>query len=156
MKRQFWDIFIVDSLIGNYDRHNGNWGILVNDEKQEMKMAPIYDCGSCLYAQLTDEQMEEILKSKTEINNRVYNRPTSTITENEKRINYYEFISSLKNQDCNDALKRIINKIDINKIEQEIDNMPMISETRRIFYKIIIKERYKIILKGSYNKLKNN
>ena len=64
LKRQFWDIFIIDSLIGNYDRHNGNWGILVNDDTQEMKMAPIYDCGSCLYAQLTDEQMQEILKIK--------------------------------------------------------------------------------------------
>ena len=48
LKQYFWDIFIVDALIGNYDRHNGNWGILVNDETQEVKMAPIYDCGSCL------------------------------------------------------------------------------------------------------------
>ena len=55
---------IVDGLIGNYDRHNGNWGVLVNDETQEIKLAPIYDCGSCLYSQLTDEQMEEILRTK--------------------------------------------------------------------------------------------
>lgn len=27
-----------------------------------MKIAPIYDCGSCLYSQLTDEQMQEILR----------------------------------------------------------------------------------------------
>lgn len=24
--RNFWDIFIADALIGNTDRHNGNWG----------------------------------------------------------------------------------------------------------------------------------
>ena len=31
-KEKFWDMFIIDSLIGNTDRHNGNWGFLVNKE----------------------------------------------------------------------------------------------------------------------------
>lgn len=26
LKENFWDMFIVDCLIGNIDRHNGNWG----------------------------------------------------------------------------------------------------------------------------------
>ena len=91
---------------------------MVNDDTQEIKMAPIYDCGSCLCSQLSDEQMKEIIKNKSEINDRIYNRPTSTITENDKRINYYEFISSLKNEDCNQALKRIVPKIDMAKICQ--------------------------------------
>lgn len=153
LKKQFWDIFIVDSLIGNYDRHNGNWGILVNDNTQEMKMAPVYDCGSCLCSQLSDAQIEEILNDKSEFNNRIYNKPTSTITENDKRINYYNFISSLKNTDCNKALERIVNKIDMNKIEEEIDNMPIITDIRKKFYKSLLKGRYEIILKKSYNKL---
>lgn len=155
LKQHFWNIFIIDGLIGNYDRHNGNWGILVNDEEQKMKMAPIYDCGSCLYSQLTDEQMEEILKSETEINNRVYNRPTSTITENDKRINYYDFIYSLKYKDCNDALKRMIKCIDMEKIEKEINDMPIISDVRKKFYKVLLNRRYDIILKKSYDKLNN-
>ena len=28
----FWNIFIIDALLGNFDRHNGNWGFLY-DEK---------------------------------------------------------------------------------------------------------------------------
>lgn len=153
LKEHFWNMFIVDGLIGNYDRHNGNWGVLVNDETQEIKIAPIYDCGSCLFSQLTDEQMSKILMNQSEINNRVYNRPTSTITENSKRINYYDFISSLKDDDCNEALKRIMTQIDMIKIEQEIDSMLIISDIRRKFYKIMINERYEKILKYSYNKL---
>lgn len=156
LKEHFWNMFIIDALIGNFDRHNGNWGILVNDETQEMKMAPVYDCGSCLCAQLSDEQMEEILENKAELNNRIYNKPTSTITENDKRINYYEFISSLKNEDCNEALKRMINKIDMEKIQKEIDNMPIISDTRKRFYKELLNGRFEIILKRTYNKLKNH
>lgn len=155
LKQHFWNVFIVDSLIGNYDRHNGNWGILVNDEKKQIKMAPIYDCGSCLYAQLTDEQMEKISKSETEIHNRIYNKPTSTITEEERRINYYEFISSLKNKDCNEALNRIVPKINLQEIMDEISDMPIISEIRKQFYKVLLTQRYEIILKKSYEKLKN-
>ena len=30
LKQRFWDMFIVDALIGNWDRHNGNWGFLYN------------------------------------------------------------------------------------------------------------------------------
>ena len=153
LKKHFWNMFIVDSLIGNYDRHNGNWGVLVKEETQEMEIAPIYDCGSCLYSQLTDEQMQEILKSEAEINNRVYNKPTSTITENGKRINYYDFIYSLKNTSCNKALSRLIDKIDMNKILKEVDKMPMISDIRKEFYKTLLDRRYEIILKKSYKKL---
>lgn len=154
LKQYFWDIFIVDALIGNYDRHNGNWGILVNDETQEVKMAPIYDCVSCLCSQLTDEQMKKILENKAKLNNRIYNRPTSTITENDKRINYYDFISSLKNKDCNAALERVYSKIDMNKIEDIIDNMPIISKIRKRFYKEFLKGRYEIIIKKSVMKVK--
>ena len=25
----FWDMFIADTLVGNFDRHNGNWGFLI-------------------------------------------------------------------------------------------------------------------------------
>lgn len=156
LKEYFWNMFIIDALIGNFDRHNGNWGILVNDETQEMKMAPVYDCGSCLCAQLSDEQMEEILENESELNNRIYNKPTSTITENDKRINYYEFVSSLKNADCNEALKRMINKIDMEKIQEEIENMPIISDIRKSFYKELVNGRFEIILKRTYNKLKNH
>ena len=153
LEEHFWNMFIVDGLIGNYDRHNGNWGVLVNDETQEIKLAPIYDCGSCLYSQLTDEQMEEILKNKTEVNNRIYNKPTSTITKDGRRINYYDFISTLENERCNEALKRIVKRIDMNKIDELIDNMPIITDVRKEFYKILLNKRYEIILKNSYKKL---
>ena len=69
-------------------------------------------------------------------------------------INVY-FISSLKNDDCNEALKRITPKIDMAKIQREIDDMIIISDIRKDFYKIMINERYDKILKYSYNKLLN-
>jgi len=43
IKEKFWDMFIVDSLLGNTDRHNGNWGLLLNVRSNSAKFAPIYD-----------------------------------------------------------------------------------------------------------------
>ena len=153
LKEFFWNIFIVDSLIGNFDRHNGNWGILVNDKTNEVKLAPVYDCGATLFAQLTDEQMKLIINNKGEINNRVYNSPTSALTINNKRINYYNFISSLENEDCNKALKNIYPRIDMDKINSIIDSIDYISNDRKNFYKIILSARYKKIIEVSYYKL---
>ena len=48
LKQHFWDMFIVDALIGNWDRHNGNWGFLYNTMTDELHLAPVYDCGSSL------------------------------------------------------------------------------------------------------------
>lgn len=71
------------------------------------------------------------------------------------KINYYDYISSLKNADCNDALNRVFNRINMNQIENEIDIMPIISDVRREFYKTLLNRRYDIILKKSYMKLKS-
>lgn len=48
LREHFWDMFIVDAFIGNFDRHNGNWGFLYNKHTDEMTIAPIYDCAKCL------------------------------------------------------------------------------------------------------------
>ena len=41
------------------------------------------------------------------------------------------------------------------QIEKGIDEIPIISNVRRNFYKVILESRYKIILEKSYNKLIN-
>ena len=84
----FWDMFIADAFLGNFDRHNGNWGLLVEEEKQLAEIAPIYDCGSCLYPQLDLERMKYVLESEEEIDRRVYVFPASSIEENGVKIPY--------------------------------------------------------------------
>ena len=49
VRQRFWDSFVVDALIGNKDRHLGNWGFLSSDQRH-LKLAPVYDCGSSLGA----------------------------------------------------------------------------------------------------------
>ena len=37
LEAYFWDMFVVDAFIGNWDRHNGNWGFLYSQEKDELE-----------------------------------------------------------------------------------------------------------------------
>lgn len=149
-KEKFWDMFIIDSLIGNKDRHNGNWGILLNKITNISEFAPIYDCGSCLNSTLSDSEIENL--SETEIKNLAINT-YSCIKENGKKINAMSYIKSLKNSDCNNAIFRVFDKIDLNKIEEFINNVEGITDIRKKFYKKIIKLRYKI-LEQAYKKIK--
>ena len=150
----FWDMFIVDALIGNWDRHNGNWGFLYNPETDKISLAPIYDCGSCLFPQADDEIMRKTLDDPAELEIRIFERPLSGIKTNGQKIQYFKFISSLENKDCNKALKRILPRIDLNKVDKIVDKTPFISDLQRKFYKTLLRERKERILDFSYQKLR--
>lgn len=143
---RFWDMFIVDAFIGNWDRHNGNWGFLYDDRTDEMTLAPVYDCGSCLYPQADEQIMEAVLSDPGERNHRIYNIPLSAIMQDGKKIKYFDYISSLQNEDCNRALKRIVPRIDMEKIKEIIDHTPFISDLQKKFYLTMLTERKTHIL----------
>ena len=150
---RFWDMFIVDAFIGNWDRHNGNWGVLYDDRTDEMTLAPVYDCGSCLYPQADEKIMEAVLSDPGERNHRIYNIPLSAIMQEGKKIKYFDYISSMQNEDCNRALKRIVPRIDMGKIKGIIDYTPFISDLQKDFYLTMLIERKKRILDFSIEKL---
>ena len=61
IKEKFWDMFAIDSLIGNTDRHNGNWGFLLDTKTNKIEFAPIYDCGSCLNPMIDDDEIKKYI-----------------------------------------------------------------------------------------------
>ena len=154
LKTRFWDMFIVDALIGNWDRHNGNWGFLYNNATDEVTLAPVFDCGSSLYPQADEDLMKKILSDTNELNHRIFDIPLSAVTYNGKKINYFKFLSEGKFPDCNKALKRIASRIDIKKIYEIIDNTPTITELQKEFYKTMLTARKERIIDFSLNKLK--
>ena len=149
----FWDMFIVDSLVGNFDRHNGNWGFLYDLKTNTNRIAPIYDCGSCLYPSADEKTMRMVLNNVDEMYARVYNWPSSALKINGSKVNYFDYISSLCNPDCNGALKRIYQRINMNEILQMVDSVECIDKLQKEFYKYMLQMRKKLILDYSYNKL---
>lgn len=154
LKEHFWNMFVIDAFIANWDRHNGNWGFLYNQEKDSLEIAPIYDCGSSLYPQIDDELINKVLSSKAEMNARVYDMPTSAILINGKRSNYFKVITSLEYKECNEAIKRIVPRIDLNKINDLIDSVSELSNLQKEFLKKILKLRKELILDKAFNSLK--
>lgn len=149
-KEKFWDMFIIDSLIGNTDRHNGNWGFLLNKNTGKVEFSPIYDCGSCLNPMLEDEEIKRI--TDTELKNLAINC-YSCLKDNGKKINYMTYLNQMKNEECNCAIKRLFGNINLEEIEKMIDSIECISEVRKDFYKKILGYRYEI-LKTIYEKIK--
>ena len=138
----FWDMFVIDALIGNKDRHFGNWGILLKNGK--IDFAPIYDCGSSLAALIDDEQIAKLLSNLTEFKSKEYNVPSVYYAAG-KRIFYHEIFRNPPN-DLIEAIKRVTPKIDMIKISEIVDSTPIISETRKEYLKKAMNMRYEQIL----------
>ena len=147
-KELFFDMFIVDALIGNTDRYNKDWGFLVNKNTKKTTLAPIFDCGSCLNPLLEDKEI--ITFKESDIKNLAVNN-YSCFKENGKKINYLSYIKEMQNEDCNKALLRLFKRIKIDEILEFIDKIEL-SDIRKNFYKTILEYRYNI-LKEVYEKL---
>lgn len=142
----FWDTFVADAFLGNFDRHNGNWGFLVYPSTQIIKLAPIYDCGSCLYPQLTEAGRAEVLANPAMVHDRVFVFPNSALKLHSKKINYFNFLTTTENEDCLQAIIRIVPKIDLQNISEIINSTPSLTDTDRMFYSYMLTQRYEQIL----------
>lgn len=148
----FWEIYIVDALLGNFDRHGANWGFM--KEKNKYTLAPVFDNGSCLFPNLTDEdEMKSIIQSEEETEKRIFRFPTSQVRLDGKKSSYYEVIHSLGFAECNTALTKIYDRIRMEEIEKLIYNTPFISDVQKMFYFHMVRERYEKIIRASYEAL---
>lgn len=151
LTEHFWNVFVIDAFLGNFDRHNGNWGFLFNESTKESTIAPVYDCGSCLLPQADEKIMKEVLTNTDMLNARIYQFPTSAIKEQEKKINYYDFLTKAEYEGCNEAVKRIVPRINMEQICDFIDKVPYILDLQKEFYKKYISARYELILLPTLN-----
>ena len=153
-KEMFWNMFVIDSLIGNTDRHNGNWGFLVNKSTGKIKFSPIYDCGSCLFPQMDEETMKHVMNSQQEFNTRIYNYPTSQVKYHDRKINYYEFLNNTTDFNVLKSIKKIAEMIQLNekKINDFIQNEKLINPLQKEFYCKMLNQRNNLIIQPAYKR----
>ena len=145
LKAYFWDLFVVDAFLGNFDRHNGNWGFLVDPVTRKAEIAPAFDFGSCLLPQADDEIMRRVIEDKAERDARIFNFPASALKQNGKKIGYVEFIAANKETILASSLARIVPKIDLEVIAAFIDGTPLLTDLQRHFYKTYLSSRYEAL-----------
>lgn len=150
---RYWNTFVVDALVGNFDRHKGNWGYLRKIDGT-LSTAPIYDFGSTLLPQISDEgilkhwNVNDMLKRCL-----VYPSPALFIgTQKSGKTGYYDLLSSGYDENCTKALLKIYPRIDMNEINSIIDDTPMLSDTKREFFKQYVSLRKEIILDRAYER----
>lgn len=176
IKERFWDMFVVDSFLNNNHRHNGNWGIIINNQNN-IKLAPVYDNGNSFFSKHDDGKFEDNF-DKIDI---VITNGRTPFIFNEKQVDSVKVIKNLSFGDNNlnfpeteegiflketsleiqKALKRVVNKINMEKINKIIDDIPeeqngvkIISQTMKTFYKDFLKSKYEKILIPALEKIK--
>ena len=143
---RFWQMFVVDALIGNFDRHNGNWGFLVDENAQVSSLAPVFDCGSCLLPQADDRIMRLCLDDEDEMNARIYTFPTSMIKQDGKKINYFDFLhASDMPQGLRSAVNQLRGRILALNFNALVDDTPFLSPLQRQFYLQYLTRRRQIM-----------
>lgn len=152
VEARFWDMFVVDALIGNPDRNNENWGIIV-DMSDEKRLAPVFDNGNCLNSKWDDERMQAVLSDPKQIKSEGYHAKRCIFELNDKKINPYHYIMSKQNENCNEAVKRIVPKLSFLQYKNLIDEIPCISDTQKVFYLTMLASRIENVLIPTYRDL---
>lgn len=142
----FWKVFIVDTLIGNTDRHLGNFALI--NKNNNYKLSPIYDCGSCLHPIFSEDEIIKLLKSN-ELKNISINLKTA-YKSNGKTLNYLEAYQ-LMPKGLKNTLTDMYHLIDMDKIKSIIDSIPLLTKERKEFYYKTICFRKTEIIDKYYN-----
>ena len=149
---RYWDTFVVDAIIGNFDRHSGNWGYIV-DSYDHVRLAPVYDCGSCLYPALSSDAMSHVLETEYGIARRIFEFPKAALLVDGKKAGYYDMMSSGYNKDCDHAVLRIVPKIDVDDICRVVSDTIILSKERKDFYATMLKNRIEYIAERAFNRI---
>lgn len=149
-KKLFWDMFVVDGLIGNRDRNLENFGVLCNAD-DTLSFSPVYDCGSSLSPLLSEEKIAKRLSDENEFKREELN-VYSCFRENRNRILISEYMKH-PHSELRKAIKRMAPKI-TSKLEDIaiiINETPMISDNYKSYIKRSLALRNKMIIQSAYN-----
>ena len=103
--------------------------------------------------QADETVMRMVLSSEPDLHARVFQFPTSALKQNDRKINYFDFISKGSDPECASALKRVFPRIDLSSINSFIDQVEPLSDLQRDFYKTYIQARYDLILLPAYKRI---
>lgn len=161
LKKRFWDQVVIDGLIGNNDRNNGNWGILINESRKEL--APIFDNGASFYPKKSEEAIKDfLLKPENERRKDESNVIMPYTVDGKSHLNYYKMLNLKENEigesnlsflkasllDNFERVKANMEKIEklFASIPEKYEDMEVLSRSRRQYYLESFKNRFEDVL----------
>ncbi len=154
VQEHFGNMFVMDALIGNTDRNNSNWGIVLRKDGTK-EIAPVYDNGNCLNNKWDDEKMQLVMNDVAKMEAEAYKARRCIFELQGRRVNPYQIIGSMEYQECSDAVQRLTPRIGscMCDIREMIEEIPVISEIQKQFFTTIIEYRYEKVLFPVYGKI---
>ncbi len=148
-----WIIRVVRKLFNkahdNLKKHEAS--IPKSHYESRNKFAPIYDNGSSLGRELTDERVDQLLSSREELN-RYIDKGLSEIHWERKKLGHFELLVKIKGTNYSDNIalfiKKIIEKFNPEKLLEIIKNVDEKVPESYSYYKIPEKRKeliFKII-----------
>lgn len=148
VRRRFWEMFAADALLGNFDRHNGNWGFLVNDRTGEIGLAPVFDCGSCLLPQADERIMKLMMADADELHARIFTFPNSMLKLDGRKISYCQYFAESEDEDFHAACRKLASAIAGLDFGSVIAEVPYLTDLQREFYRIYLDARREALFRG--------
>lgn len=158
---QFWDMFILDAILGNRDRHSGNWGYLQFADGHCVH-SPVFDNNGSLFPGISHHLDKPNFKLSSEfLVERSDYFPASKFTifdgERFKKINYYELfrrndLPKLFYKRLEFILGKISNSFIVN-LESVLMNRLIPSIYKEFYFKIILYRLGRIVFNLDYLKI---
>ena len=145
VKHRFWQMFTLDAILGNTDRNNKNWGILL--ERDKVQLAPVYDLGNCLNPWFSNNKIEKYLADNDLLKTIAYTGYRCIYKKDGRRINPFQYLQKKPNLKDTEILHKIFNR------ESEIKDLIFATceEPRATFYWELIKLRTEVLNGGTYS-----
>jgi|GluameStandDraft_1065615.scaffolds.fasta_scaffold05121_9 hypothetical protein len=152
-KLSYWERFVGDALVGNFDRHKGNFGYLVSADGS-IAASPIYDNGSTLFPNLSESGMQTVLADPKEIMQRIKLYPKAALEMHGKKVSYYDMMASGIYNELTDAVVRTVPRIrdSMPAVQEFINGCSFLSGTRKDFYNVMLAERMHFVVEPAYEK----
>lgn len=158
-KKQFWNMFICDAIIGNRDRHWGNQGYLKLNSSY--KFAPLYDNGAGLFPGVNKVIGQYINQETREkfLYDRVFILPASLFKiqkpDRTYRSNYKEILSDLRTYKLlAQQVKILKNNISYQKVFNNMqiiyNNVPLDNYYKRFYIEIVTLRYMCIVLRLNF------
>ena len=155
IESHFWNMFVVDALIGNADRNNYNWGIITDMSGEYIRIAPVFDNGNCLSDKWDENRMLRTLTNPEQLKTDATAGRTCIFEMHGKAINPFQYMEKMNDEQCMKAVMRIVPKINLDQINNMIKEIPCISAVQKDFYCTLLRTRYDLGLQPIYKSIMN-
>lgn len=154
IREHFWNMFVVDALLGNPDRNNSNWGIILGADGRK-RIAPVYDNGNCLNCKWDEEKMTEVLADEKKMEIEAYKGRRCIFELKQKKINPYQLMESMEYPECSQAVERLVPVMGgaLPQVRELIWDIPVLSDVQKKFYDAVMERRYEKVFLPLYRKM---